>query len=101
MIIDLILSKYPLKTTWELVDLSQEFDSWKYAYRIFGDKTLISYKSTKNDFRNNSFSSIDDRIVNQFGGCDEFSIYRTYTKDWCRVDNNDLKIGECVVSTQR
>lgn len=34
------------------------------------------------------------RIANRFGGCDEFSTYRPYTKDWRRADNNDLKIGE-------
>lgn len=34
------------------------------------------------------------KIANRFGGCDEFSTFRPYTKDWRRVDDNHLMMGE-------
>lgn len=46
-----ILNKYARKSTWDLVDLSHGQDPWKYNYQIFGDKSLIPYKSIKDYFK--------------------------------------------------
>lgn len=44
VIINSILNNYGYKSTWELVELSQKEDSWKYNYKIFGSKALIPYE---------------------------------------------------------
>lgn len=45
IIIDKILNKYKCFSTWDLVELSHEQDPWKYNYEIFGNKSLIPFKS--------------------------------------------------------
>lgn len=45
------LNKYASKSTWDLVDLSHSQDPWKYNYQIFGDKSLIPYKSIEDYFK--------------------------------------------------
>lgn len=47
-IIDQILLKYAPKSTWNLVDISHSQDPWKYNYQVFGDRSLIPYKSIEN-----------------------------------------------------
>lgn len=47
-IINQILLKYASKSTWDLVDISHSQDPWKYNYQVFGDRSLIPYKSIEN-----------------------------------------------------
>lgn len=47
-IIDQTLLKYASKSTWNLVDISHSQDPWKYNYQVFGDRSLIPYKSIEN-----------------------------------------------------
>ncbi len=49
-VINHVLTKYGARPTWELVDLSHSQDPWKYNYQIFGDKSLIPYKSIESYF---------------------------------------------------
>lgn len=49
-IIDQILLKYAPKSTWDLVDISHSQDPWKYNHQVFGDRSLIPYKSIENYF---------------------------------------------------
>lgn len=44
-VINRTLIKYGVMPTWDLVELSHSQDPWKYNYQIFGDKSLIPYKS--------------------------------------------------------
>lgn len=47
-IINQILLKYAPKSTWDLVDMSHSQDPWKYNHQVFGDRSLIPYKSIEN-----------------------------------------------------
>lgn len=49
-VIDTILQKYAGKATWNLIELSQQQDPWKYHHQIFGDKALIPYESIADYF---------------------------------------------------
>lgn len=43
--INQILLKYASKSAWTLVDISHSQGPWKHNYQMFGDKSLIPYKS--------------------------------------------------------
>lgn len=47
-LIDRVLSKYAVKSTWDLVDISQSQDPWKYNHQVFGDRSIIPYQSIEN-----------------------------------------------------
>lgn len=47
-IVNQILLKYASKSTWDLVDISHSQDPWKYNHQVFGDRSLIPYRSIEN-----------------------------------------------------
>ncbi len=47
-LIDRVLSKYAVKSTWDLVDISHSQDPWKYNHQVFGDRSIIPYQSIEN-----------------------------------------------------
>ena len=47
-IINQTLLKYAPKSTWDLVDISHSQDPWKYNHQVFGDRSLIPYRSIEN-----------------------------------------------------
>ena len=49
--IDEILENYSRYTTWELVGISHKQDPWKYNYEMFGNRSIIPYKSIENYFK--------------------------------------------------
>lgn len=54
-VVNLALKKYGVMSTWELVELSHSQDPWKYNYQIFGDKSLIPYKSIESYFKGGEY----------------------------------------------